>query len=149
MMFLAKLIPRILQNVNRVCYIFGEEVKHQVTDVTHTYLSRFVLSQVRHADHIVNEVRNSLSARCNIQLISRVFQILQSSNLMRNIAQMPVVLIPIHFDRDPINRTPSCQRSIVLRPFITNDFMTGVPAIPGSEQMPLDVSIYHFSFLFT
>lgn len=58
MMFLAKLIPRILQNVNRVCYIFGDEVKHQVTDVTHTYLSRFVLSQVRHADHIVNEVRN-------------------------------------------------------------------------------------------
>lgn len=57
MMFLAKLIPRILQNVNRVCYIFGEEVKYQVNDITHTYLSRFVLSQVRHADHIVNEVR--------------------------------------------------------------------------------------------
>lgn len=56
MMFLAKLIPRILQNVNRVCYIFGEEVKYQVNDITHTYLSRFVLSQVRHADHIVNEV---------------------------------------------------------------------------------------------
>lgn len=56
MMFLAKLIPRILQNVNRVCYIFGDEVKHQVTDITHTYLSQCVLSQIRHADHIVNEV---------------------------------------------------------------------------------------------
>uniref|UniRef100_A0A336KDS9 GMP synthase (glutamine-hydrolyzing) n=1 Tax=Culicoides sonorensis TaxID=179676 RepID=A0A336KDS9_CULSO len=122
MMFLAKLIPRILQNVNRVCYIFGEEVKHQVTDVTHTYLSKFVLSQVRHADFIVNEI-------------------LSCSNLMPRLAQMPVVLIPIHFDRDPINRIPSCQRSIVLRPFITNDFMTGVPAIPGSEHMPLDVLI--------
>lgn len=66
---------------------------------------------------------------------------------MRNLAQMPVVLIPIHFDRDPINRIPSCQRSIVLRPFITNDFMTGVPAIPGSEQMPLDVSFLNFSFI--
>jgi len=53
---------------------------------------------------------------------------------------MPVVLIPVHFDRDPINRTPSCRRSVVLRPFITNDFMTGVPAEPGSVQMPLQVS---------
>lgn len=60
---------------------------------------------------------------------------------MRNISQMPVVLIPIHFDRDPVNRIPSCQRSIVLRPFVTNDFMTGVPARPGSEQMPDDVSL--------
>ncbi|CAM6032123.1 unnamed protein product, partial [Sphagnum compactum] len=67
--------------------------------------------------------------------------ILSCSNLMRNLAQMPVVLIPIHFDRDPVNRIPSCQRSIVLRPFITNDFMTGVPAIPDTDQMPMDVLI--------
>lgn len=61
---------------------------------------------------------------------------------MRHLAQMPVVLIPIHFDREPVNRLPSCQRSIVLRPFISNDFMTGIPAIPGSEQMPTDVSFW-------
>lgn len=63
---------------------------------------------------------------------------------MRHLAQMPVVLIPIHFDREPVNRLPSCQRSIVLRPFISNDFMTGTPAIPGTEQMPTDVSIFFF-----
>lgn len=62
------------------------------------------------------------------------------AGLYRKISQMPVVLIPVHFDRDPINRTPSCRRSVVLRPFITNDFMTGVPAEPGSVQLPLQVS---------
>lgn len=64
---------------------------------------------------------------------------------------MPIVLIPIHFDRDPANRIPSCQRSIVLRPFITNDFMTGIPAKPGVD-LPIGVSnlnifVFFFSFL--
>lgn len=59
---------------------------------------------------------------------------------------MPVVLIPLHFDRDPVNREPSCMRSIVLRPFITNDFMTGVPAKPGTEQMPMEVRLTTFAF---
>lgn len=59
---------------------------------------------------------------------------------------MPVVLIPIHFDRDPVCRIPSCQRSVVLRPFVTNDFMTGVPAVPGSDKLPMPVSFFRFSF---
>ena len=46
---------------------------------------------------------------------------------------MPVVLVPLHFDRDMVVRSPSCQRSVVLRPFITKDFMTGVPVTPGVE----------------
>lgn len=57
---------------------------------------------------------------------------------------MPVVLVPIHFDRDPANRIPSCARSIVLRPFLTNDFMTGVPIVPGSENLPTMVSIFMY-----
>lgn len=52
---------------------------------------------------------------------------------------MPVILLPLHFDRDPVDRKPSAQRSIVLRPFVTNDFMTGVPVIPGSEKLPMNV----------
>jgi len=51
---------------------------------------------------------------------------------------MPVVLIPIHFERGQMNRNPSCQRSVVLRPFVTNDFMTGTPAVPG-KHLPVDV----------
>ena len=55
------------------------------------------------------------------------------SGEMSKISQMPIVLIPIHFDRSNIERTTSFQRSVVIRPFITQDFMTGVPAIPGKD----------------
>lgn len=54
---------------------------------------------------------------------------------------MPVVLIPLHFDRDPVDRKPSAQRSIVLRPFLTSDFMTGMPVMPGSDKLPMNVSL--------
>ena len=59
---------------------------------------------------------------------------------MSKISQMPIVLIPIHFDRSNIERTTSFQRSVVIRPFITQDFMTGVPAIPGKD-ISLEVRI--------
>lgn len=68
-------------------------------------------------------------------------QNLQASGCIKLMSQMPVVLLPLHFDRDPAHRLPSCQRSVVLRPFITSDFMTGVPVVPGTSQMPSDVSI--------
>ena len=62
---------------------------------------------------------------------------------MHCMSQMPVVLLPLHFDRDPLQRPPlpSCQRSVVIRTFITSDFMTGMPATPG-EQLPMDVSTH-------
>lgn len=66
---------------------------------------------------------------------------LAGSNYMHAVSQMPVVLIPVHFDRDVVNRVPSCQHSVVLRPFVTQDFMTGVPAIPG-RHLPVEVYIY-------
>jgi GMP synthase (glutamine-hydrolysing) len=48
---------------------------------------------------------------------------------------MPVVLVPVHLRRSHIEHTvpPSCQRAVCLRPFITNDFMTGRAAIPGKD----------------
>lgn len=49
------------------------------------------------------------------------------------ISQMPVILTPLHFDRDPLQKQPSCRRSVVIRTFITSDFMTGVPATPGNH----------------
>ncbi|XP_046753705.1 GMP synthase [glutamine-hydrolyzing] isoform X1 [Diprion similis] len=119
MLFLARLIPRVCHNVNRVCYIFGELVHHPVTDITPTYLTANVVATLRQADHLAN-------------------QILASNGCLQNISQMPVVLIPVHFDRDLALRAPSCQRSIVLRPFCSNDFMTGRPAIPGNE-LPMHV----------
>ncbi|CAG9863687.1 unnamed protein product [Phyllotreta striolata] len=119
--FLANLIPRICRNVNRVCYIFGGIVKEPLPDVTHTYLTGNALSTLRQCDDIATSI-------------------LHSTGHASSISQMPVVLIPLHFDRDQALRIPSCQRSIVLRPFCTQDFMTGTPALPG-KQLPIDVVV--------
>ncbi|KAK0082788.1 hypothetical protein PV325_009827 [Microctonus aethiopoides] len=119
LMFLAKLIPRVCHNVNRVCYIFGPLVSPPITDITPTFLTSNVLATLRQADHLA-------------------YHILASNGCLGAISQMPVVLIPVHFDRDAASRAPSCQRSIVLRPFCSSDFMTGTPAIPGN-QLPIHV----------
>uniref|UniRef100_A0A2I3G371 GMP synthase C-terminal domain-containing protein n=1 Tax=Nomascus leucogenys TaxID=61853 RepID=A0A2I3G371_NOMLE len=117
--FLAKLIPRMCHNVNRVIYIFGPPVKEPPTDVTPAFLTTGVLSTLRQADfeahHILRESGNS-----------------------GKISQMPVILTPLHFDRDPLQKQPSCQRSVFIRTFITSDFMTGIPATPGNE-IPIEV----------
>lgn len=60
---------------------------------------------------------------------------------------MPVILTPLHFDRDPLQKQPSCQRSVVIRTFITSDFMTGIPATPGNE-IPVEVTYIFFSCTF-
>lgn len=117
--FLARLVPRVCHNVNRVCFACGSLIREPVLDVTPTFLTSTVLSTLRQADHVAT-------------------QVLVASGCAGAISQMPVVLIPIHFDRDQVSRAPSCQRSIVLRPFITHDFMTGMPALPGKD-IPVDV----------
>ncbi|XP_063243087.1 GMP synthase [glutamine-hydrolyzing] isoform X2 [Bacillus rossius redtenbacheri] len=119
LLFLARLIPRVCRNVNRVCYVLGPLVQDQVLDITPTLLTGLVLATLRQVDHVAN-------------------QALASSGHMDALSQMPVVLIPVHFDRDPALRLPSCQRSVVLRPFCTHDFMTGLPAVPD-QQIPCDV----------
>ncbi|KAG0722284.1 GMP synthase [glutamine-hydrolyzing] [Chionoecetes opilio] len=116
---LARLIPKICHNINRVCFVFGGAVKDLVQDVTQTNLTPGVLATLRQADFLVN-------------------QVLAESSYMEKIAQMPVVLLPVHFDRDPVARLPSCQRAVVLRPFITHDFMTGIPALPG-KHIPVEL----------
>ena len=121
----ARLIPRVCHNVNRVCFAFGPAIREQVTDVTPTYLTMNVVATLREADHVTSKV-------------------LRDSGCYRSLAQMPVVLIPIHFDRDSTQRMPSCQRSIVLRPFVSSDFMTGVPGVPD-VHIPHQVNCYTLS----
>ncbi|XP_045107966.1 GMP synthase [glutamine-hydrolyzing]-like [Portunus trituberculatus] len=119
LLILARLIPKICHNINRVCFVFGGTVKEQVHDITQTNLTPGVLATLRQADFLAN-------------------QVLAESSFMEKIAQMPVVVVPVHFDRDPVARLPSCQRSVVLRPFITHDFMTGIPALPG-KHIPVEL----------
>lgn len=120
----AKLVPKICHNVNRVCYVFGEPIAFPVNDVTETHLTPHVLATLREADSLAHKV-------------------LKERGYHRSVAQMPVILIPIHFDRDVVSsaKEPSCQRSIVIRTFITEDFMTGVPAIPD-KHIPFEVSTH-------
>ena len=56
-------------------------MEHPVTDVTPTMLTPNVISTLRQADHLANQVLNANQ---------------ESKN---NLSQMPLVLIPIHFDR--------------------------------------------------
>jgi len=113
LMQLAKIIPKICP-INRVTYVFGGRLNYPIHEITNTSLTTNVLATLRQVDDIAN-------------------QVLFAHNMASKVQQMPVILIPVHFDIDPVSRRPFCQRSVVLRPFITNDFMTGVAAQPGKD----------------
>uniref|UniRef100_A0A9J8ABS4 GMP synthase [glutamine-hydrolyzing] n=1 Tax=Cyprinus carpio carpio TaxID=630221 RepID=A0A9J8ABS4_CYPCA len=119
LMFLARLIPRICHSINRVVYVFGSHVKEPPTDITPTFLTTGVLSTLRQADFVAHSI-------------------LRESGYSSKISQMPVILTPLHFDRDPLQKQPSCRRSVVIRTFITSDFMTGIAATPDN-QIPEEV----------
>jgi GMP synthase (glutamine-hydrolysing) len=104
---LAKEIPKHISQVNRVVYVFGEDSGAIPPTVTPTLLHKDVVDQLREADDIVN-------------------QILLNYQLIRSLSQVPVILFPVNFGEDG-------KRSIGIRTFITNDFMTGVPAFPGKD----------------
>jgi GMP synthase (glutamine-hydrolysing) len=107
---LAKEIPKYAHQVNRVVYVFGEKIQRLPNEITPTFLTQDVVEQLRNADLIVNNI-------------------LIKYDLTRSLTQVPVVLFPVTFGKHG-------QRAIAIRTFITNDFMTGVPARPGKE-MPI------------
>eukprot|EP00930_Biecheleria_cincta_P096641 TRINITY_DN88459_c0_g1_i1.p1 TRINITY_DN88459_c0_g1~~TRINITY_DN88459_c0_g1_i1.p1 ORF type:complete len:686 (-),score=105.29 TRINITY_DN88459_c0_g1_i1:66-2123(-) len=113
----ARLIPKVCHNVNRVCYAFGGPARGPYTCITPTFPGREALDQLRAADAVVNKA-------------------LIEHDLTIKLSQVPVVSFPVEFSTSSVATT---QRSIAIRTFITNDFMTGVPAQPGTEFMPLAV----------
>lgn len=108
---LAREIPKTVHGVNRVIYLWGEKVEGPVTEITPTFVTRETISQLRQADAIVN-------------------RILGQYGLLRSLSQVPIISFPLGFGKPGFH-------SIALRPFITNDFMTGRPAIPGID-FPLE-----------
>merc|ERR1712190_489776 len=117
----ARLIPKVCHNVNRVVYCFGGPVPGPYRHITRTLPSREALDQLRAADDVVNRA-------------------LIKHDLTTKLSQVPVVSFPVDLscsDEHPGHLTT--KRSIAIRTFITNDFMTGVPAEPGSDYMPLAV----------
>jgi GMP synthase (glutamine-hydrolysing) len=104
---LARQIPKRVHQVNRVVYVWGDAITQPPTQITPTTLTPEVIEQLRQADEIVN-------------------QVLLKYDLIRVLSQVPVISFPVTFGQ-------SGQRAIGIRTFITNDFMTGVPALPGQE----------------
>ncbi|KYQ90422.1 GMP synthetase [Tieghemostelium lacteum] len=117
---LARLLPKICHNINRLVFIFSNNNSkypvdlnriYEIKETTPTLLLPEAIQQLQQADQIVNK------SLLNYQLI-------------RSLSQVPVVLLPLGFGH-------SQKRSIAIRTFITNDFMTGVPAIPG-QNIPFE-----------
>lgn len=104
---LAKDIPKKLHMVNRVAYVFGPLLKGPVKTITPTYPTPEAVRQLQLADDIVTGV-------------------MASEGILERFSQVPVVLFPVDFGK------AGC-RSVAIRPFITNDFMTGRPAVPGKD----------------
>jgi len=102
---LAKEIPNVIHGINRVVYIFGDPIKEFCPKITPTTLTPSTIDQLRCADHIFNQIINRQKDK---------------------LTQAPVILVPLNFG---IN----WNRSIVIRPFVTRDFMTGVPARPHHD----------------
>ena len=113
---LAKLIPQRIHKVNRVVYIFRKDCKESIKQITPTYINEESVDQLRRAD-----------AKCN-----KILNDCDNGELIKKISQMPIVLLPISFEDDKDHRIRS-NRSIVLRPIITFDFMTGLVPIPGRD----------------
>ena len=107
--------------------MFGPRVKEPINDVTPTLINTRILAVLRECNDVADNV-------------------LRESGEMNKLSQMPLVMLPVHFDRDPQQHVPSCQHSVAIRTFITNDFMTGHAAQPGlhiSEQVCFIVQSLH------
>ena len=98
----VKYITSKYHQINRVIYSLGK--KELDNFFVETHLNHTEVNILRVLDHKVNDI---------------IFKM----NLVKQISQIPVIMIPISFDNH-INKE---SRSIVLRPFKTNDFMTGSP----------------------
>lgn len=107
---IAKYVPAEVPTVSRTCFMFGPAMDSSspgLTDLTPTYCTTAVMDQLRDADAIVTDA-------------------ILANDLQYSLSQVPVVLFPASFGTKG-------NRSIALRPFITRDFMTGKPAVPGED----------------
>lgn len=102
-------IPANLPEINRVIYSVGRKELHPPI-ITPTKLDAQARLQVRHADRIV-------------------FEEMRSHNLLKKISQFPVILLPLSFDKPG-------DRSVVLRPVSSPDYMTARALLPDLHLPP-------------
>ena len=87
---------------------------HFPNDTTPTTLSEYALSQLRYSIKLLKNVRklSFILRECD----HRANSILKKHNQVEKLSQMPVVLLPLHFDREPYStKVGPCQRSVVIR----------------------------------
>lgn len=121
--------------------MFGGSVPGPVVAVTPTLLTRSVLATLREVDERAHSALHHHSKTLPLLPLLSLLTSPITPDASSCVSQMPVVLIPIDFSYQPDLRPPhsSFKRSVVLRPFMTSDFMTGVPAVPGKD-LSLEVS---------
>lgn len=102
----ADLPANFRETVNRVIYALGTQSLDKFS-LTRTLLTADVRKQLRQADKIV-------------------FEEMRSANLLGEIKQFPVILIPLDFGK-------TGERSIVLRPVSTSTFMTVQAMLPERD----------------
>lgn len=107
LLFIAKEIPKKIHSINRIVYFLGDPIIGPIKEITPTKLTPDAIYQLQQADDIVNQ-----------ELINY--------SLIKQLSQVPVILFPTNFGIKG-------SRSIGIRTFITNDFMTGRPALPGED----------------
>ena len=102
-------ITNKIHSVNRVVYIFEHNLDAfpNIKSTSRLMLEKKNVQLLQEVDFIVNKI-------------------LKKYNCMSKIAQIPVVLFPISFGRKK-------EFAVSLRPFVTNDFMTGSPAVFGKD----------------
>ncbi|MES1914566.1 MAG: hypothetical protein MHM6MM_006621, partial [Cercozoa sp. M6MM] len=111
---LARAIPRRVA-VNRVVLIMpNEQGVHGDWQrwLTPSTMTPQALRQLQRADSVVNDT-------------------LAKHALLRKLSQVPVVSFPCSFGIEE-------KRSVAIRTFVTTDFMTGRPALPGTDYMPFE-----------
>lgn len=107
---LSKSIPMTQHNINRVLFTFGNPLTDQeIFNTPEVLLTNDILKILRKADDIVTTM-------------------LLKKNIIKNFAQFPVILAPL-----------GTKYAIILRPFITEDFMTGESAKPRIHISETDI----------
>ncbi len=113
-MELAAEIPRVINDISRVIFMFGERIsqKRSLFDsLVATTITPSNVETLQEADDLVNdEIKNF--------------------GLLRLLSQEPIITTPLAIDH-------RYERLLVVRPFVTNDFMVGSAAVPGTNQLPL------------